>query len=160
MIEVLDQLVDSPKYLKWPNDVYIGESKLGGILIESNVKEKTLETAVVVIGLNVNQSNIPVPKATSILLETNRFNDVQHIIEKVLCKIEEWYDKLLREAFLEIKSQYYRRMMWFNDIHEYESDSGRFKGKITGIDEYGRLLIETIGGSRKTFNIKEVKFIK
>ncbi|MDE0470386.1 MAG: biotin--[acetyl-CoA-carboxylase] ligase, partial [Ekhidna sp.] len=159
-IEVLDQLVDSPKYLKWPNDVYIGESKLGGILIESNVKEKTLETAVVGIGLNVNQSDIPVPKATSILLETNRFNDVQHIIEKVLCKIEEWYDKLLREAFLEIKSQYYRRMMWFNDIHEYESDSGRFKGKITGIDEYGRLLIETIGGSRKTFNIKEVKFIK
>ncbi|MBC6399408.1 MAG: biotin--[acetyl-CoA-carboxylase] ligase [Ekhidna sp.] len=159
-IEVLDQLVDTPKYLKWPNDIYIRENKIGGSLIESSVKEKNLETVVVGIGLNVNQNGIPVPKATSIFLETNRFYDIEDVIEKLLCKIEEWYDKLLREDFLEIKSQYYQRLMWFNDIHEYESDSVRFKGKITGIDEYGRLLVETINGLRRTFRIKEVEFIK
>jgi len=160
VIDVLDQLVQTPKYLKWPNDIYIGESKVGGILIESNVKEESPETVVVGIGLNVNQSDIPVPKATSVLSETHRFHEIENVIEKLLCKIEKWYNKFLGEKFLEIKSRYYQRLMWFNEFHEYRSSAGLFKGKITGTDEYGRLLIETVNGSERTFNPKEIGFIK
>src|SRR5690606_26474526 len=45
--------------IKWPNDIFIGDRKIGGILIENILKGKTWKSAVVGIGINVNQTSFP-----------------------------------------------------------------------------------------------------
>jgi BirA family biotin operon repressor/biotin-[acetyl-CoA-carboxylase] ligase len=52
--DCVNDIIDDCK-IKWPNDIYIGNQKLAGILIENSVKGSHLSSSVVGIGLNVNQ---------------------------------------------------------------------------------------------------------
>jgi len=160
VIRVLDKLFPNKKYLKWPNDIYVGEDKIGGILVEVNVRNGLMDSAILGIGLNVNQSQFSVPNATSILLKTNHFHDIDDVIEHVLCEIEKGYNVLMSGKKDELLFQYYQRLMWINELHEFKSFNESFLGKIKGIDEYGRLLIEMKNGVSKAFGIKEVEFVK
>ncbi|HYH55846.1 MAG TPA: biotin--[acetyl-CoA-carboxylase] ligase, partial [Anseongella sp.] len=45
--------------IKWPNDIYFGAKKLGGILIENVLMGSLLRSSVTGIGLNVNQTHFP-----------------------------------------------------------------------------------------------------
>lgn len=51
----LDVFADEPIRLKWPNDLYVGEGKLGGILIEARWREQKLEWVAVGIGINISR---------------------------------------------------------------------------------------------------------
>ncbi len=158
-VETIESLIGEPVCLKWPNDIYIGRNKIGGILTETSIKLSCIESAIIGIGLNINQDDIPVPKSTSLLLESNRFHQVMDVMELLLCKMEKWYEALQQERLDTIIEAYYSKLMWLNKWHKFQSDGKRFNGKIKGIDNYGRLMIELEHNIRQTFNLKEVEFI-
>lgn len=160
IIDLLDEIIPSHKCLKWPNDVYVEGNKIAGILIECNVKENMLESAILGIGLNVNQSNFSIGSATSILLESNRHHLIDEVLEQLLCSIEKWYEILIGGGKEELISQYYERLMWFNEAHEFRDINGHFFGQIEGIDNHGRLLVRTKESGLRAFAIKELEFIK
>ena len=56
--------------IKWPNDIYVGEKKICGILIENSFRGKTISSSIIGIGLNINQRNFNVnlPNPTSMVL--------------------------------------------------------------------------------------------
>ena len=56
--------------IKWPNDIYVGEKKICGILIENSFRGKTISSSTIGIGLNINQRNFNVnlPNPTSMVL--------------------------------------------------------------------------------------------
>jgi BirA family biotin operon repressor/biotin-[acetyl-CoA-carboxylase] ligase len=76
--------------LKWPNDVLVGDAKLGGILVER------VDTAAVVgIGVNVSlrADELPVPTATSIALQggtTDREALTKEIARALARRLGEW----------------------------------------------------------------------
>jgi len=74
--------------LKWPNDVIIAERKLAGILAE-----RADEAVVVGVGLNVSlkQDELPVPTATSLVLEGSSWTDREPLLRAILRQVEEWY---------------------------------------------------------------------
>jgi BirA family biotin operon repressor/biotin-[acetyl-CoA-carboxylase] ligase len=49
----LDLFADEPIRLKWPNDLYVGNGKLGGILVEARWRQDTLDWIAVGVGINV-----------------------------------------------------------------------------------------------------------
>lgn len=159
VVDLLDKLFPTKKFLKWPNDIYVRERKIGGILIENNVKNGTIESSIIGIGLNINQSQFSTDSATSVLLETNQFYRIEEVLEQLLCQIEKWYIELKIGDTTKIKSRYYERLMWMNELHEFKSKNESFSGEIQGIDEHGRLLIEKGDGKTYAFGIKEVEFI-
>ena len=64
--------------IKWPNDIYVGDKKICGILIEHSVRGNWLTSSIIGIGLNVNQRNFDVnlPDPISmVLLDTDSEND-------------------------------------------------------------------------------------
>jgi BirA family biotin operon repressor/biotin-[acetyl-CoA-carboxylase] ligase len=67
-------------HIKWPNDLYFGHKKLGGILIETSIKNNKLEEAVIGIGININQEQYSESKATSMKL----ISKVEYSLEKLL----------------------------------------------------------------------------
>ena len=159
VIQVLEDYSSATKSLKWPNDIYLNEKKLGGILIENNIKGGAMESAVVGLGLNVNQRGFNMPNATSIFLETQCEFDREDIIDELLSAIEQWYLRLSKGEYDQILTSYYDKMMWKDEERLFQSGGYLFKGKIRGIDANGRLVIETSEGERK-FRTKEVAFVQ
>jgi len=54
--EALDDLVPRPVQLKWPNDLMLGERKVGGILCEARWEGHTLGWVAVGVGMNVRNA--------------------------------------------------------------------------------------------------------
>ena len=67
--------------IKWPNDIYAGDEKICGILIENSLKGSEIDWSIIGIGLNVNQTIFPsdLPNPTSMSLE-NRGADIEALL--------------------------------------------------------------------------------
>ena len=84
--------------IKWPNDIYVGEKKIAGILIENTVKGITLDSSIVGVGLNVNQerffSDARNPVSMKQLLKKDF--DIQDILKAFLQKLENYIEVFAR----------------------------------------------------------------
>ena len=75
-------------YVKWPNDILTGTMKICGILIENSVKSTKIDSSIVGIGINVNNTSFPgLPKATSMLLSTGATYQIDEVLEKICTKV-------------------------------------------------------------------------
>ena len=87
----------SPKNVsvKWANDIFIGDKKVCGILIQNNLSGSSLQSSVIGIGLNINQLVFPKDlNATSLRLETGQLFDLFDCIEQLTKGIEQRYLQL------------------------------------------------------------------
>ncbi len=128
--------------LKWPNDLVLGNAKLGGILIESKTLGEAISFAIVGIGLNINQGKGQLPPgATSMRLASGKQYDLRVLLKAILDQIKSSLDDLDRPS--KIMNEW-----WRNCIHRPLRVQVTFpKDTVTGIsraiDEDGSLLIET-----------------
>ena len=72
--------------IKWPNDIYVGDKKICGVLIENSLRGENLSSSIIGIGLNVNQRNFDVnlPNPTSMILETGFEEDIRSCLEEFM----------------------------------------------------------------------------
>ena len=108
----IEELYDYTVGIKWPNDIYSGNKKLGGILLETTITGDTVENAVIGIGLNMRHSieDFPVElrnSATSLQEVTGKDINNRLLIERILsiygdyyykreeCGIDEWIMKCI-----------------------------------------------------------------
>jgi BirA family biotin operon repressor/biotin-[acetyl-CoA-carboxylase] ligase len=87
--------------IKWPNDIYVGDQKISGILIENILLSDVIETSVVGIGLNVNEIDFPpeIPNPVSVKQITGKSLDLSSLINKLLEKVRLRYKSLLDNQF-------------------------------------------------------------
>jgi BirA family transcriptional regulator, biotin operon repressor / biotin---[acetyl-CoA-carboxylase] ligase len=83
VVDVLQQVGLQQVSIKWPNDVYVKDNKIAGILIENTFASGTLKHTIIGIGLNVNQKQFSGFTATSILNEIGHKQDVISILHNV-----------------------------------------------------------------------------
>ena len=144
--------------IKWPNDIFYNKQKLCGILIENFVNPTQITNSITGIGINVNQDHFKTPGAISMLNILQKESDKNLLLSKLALNLENRYLQLKNYEFSTLKSNYYDHLYWMHEIHTFY-DNDFFKGSITGIDQYGRLIIETKQGI-KYFHFKAVKFIR
>lgn len=159
--KALNKYVDSLK-IKWPNDIYAGNQKLGGILIENSIMNGLLKNAVVGIGLNVNQTVFysDAPNPVSLRMLTNQHYDCETILSEILSGIN-WYYALLCEGEEEVIDQDFKSVLYrLNEKHYYKAEDEIFEGEILGVNEIGQLLIRKPDGKVLDFNFKEVEFLQ
>ena len=72
--------------IKWPNDIYVGDKKICGVLIENSLRGENLSSSIIGIGLNINQRNFDVnlPNPTSMALETGLQEDIKGCLEEFM----------------------------------------------------------------------------
>ncbi len=144
--------------LKWPNDVYVRDRKIAGILIETSLR-KQFEYAIVGVGLNVNQSYFALPTATSLNLEAGSSFDLLTLLENFTNIFRDFY-QLLEDGKRDlILKKYHEKLYWRGEPHIYKSSDGEFEAILIGIDKNGNLVLN-IEGRLKHFRIKEVEFIR
>lgn len=152
--DVLEGLYGLPIGLKWPNDLYVGGKKLGGILVESSPLncEENNRFVVVGIGINVNHSNLDFPEdirsaSTSLYLEKNEDFDNSSIItavqEKIVLRIKEVEEK----GFDEVLSDWKQKDVLFGKTVEMvNSKEEVVSGIALGIDAEGVLQVRDTDG--------------
>ncbi len=85
--------------IKWPNDIFLSDKKLAGILTELNAEMDRIQFVVVGIGINVNNDKKSLPEgATSLKEEKKEYVSRVSLLQEILRRIEKNY--LLFKDFL------------------------------------------------------------
>ncbi|MDE6007422.1 MAG: biotin--[acetyl-CoA-carboxylase] ligase [Muribaculaceae bacterium] len=167
-LAVADYLRDEgiPATVKWPNDIYVGDRKISGILIEHSVTSQAIEHSRIGIGLNVNQEQFEsdAPNPVSMMQLTGMRRDISRTAAAVGARLEK---KLAMATDPEGREQLHRDLtasLWRGDGKPYRfrrrSDGSVFEGIIVAVDPEGPITIEdTAKGLKETFLFKEVEFI-
>ncbi len=147
-------------HIKWPNDLILADKKICGILTETVLMGSQLKYAIVGIGLNVNQEEIPLPNAGSIKSVSGREYDIDQIFEMVLFSLKNHYD-LLRVTSRKALKAAYEDVLYKRDVATQFQlpDGSKFMGKITGIDAHGQLHVSTGPGQISTFGVKDLRML-
>jgi len=146
--------------IKWPNDIYVDDKKIAGILIETAINSSFLEYAVVGIGLNINQTNFvgDIPNPISLkLIEEKDFN-LDHCFYELLECVENRYLQLKNNKTIELNSAYLNRLYLYRQKAKYKSTEEIFYATLIGISDVGRLILQKENGETKEYNFKEVEF--
>ena len=148
--------------IKWTNDIYVGDKKLVGILIEHSLAATTLRRTIVGVGINVNQrefdSSIPNPVSMTQLLDKQL--DAEDVLKCFLAHLQRNYE-LLRQGEKEALHERYNTLLYRKEeYHTYALPSGeRFSAKIVGTAPSGALCLENKQGETKDYLFKEVEFV-
>lgn len=156
--DALQFALDSPIKLKWPNDIWVNENKIGGILIENQLQAASFSSAIVGIGVNINQERFSYPKASSLSLLSGEAHDLNDIFQRLMESLESEYLELRAGHGVQQKQRYLLSLYKFNELHRFESKGEDFMGSILDVDQSGRLCIESQGKTRE-FSHQEVKFL-
>lgn len=158
--KAMNKYVDSLK-IKWPNDIYVANQKLGGILIENSIMNGLLKSSVVGIGLNVNQTvfHSDAPNPVSLQLLTNQHYDCEIILAEILSGIDGYYALLRDGNEEEIDREFISVLYRLNEKHDFKAEGEIFEGEILGVNDIGQLLIRTNDGEVLEFHFKEVEFL-
>jgi BirA family transcriptional regulator, biotin operon repressor / biotin---[acetyl-CoA-carboxylase] ligase len=147
--------------IKWPNDLYIGDKKVGGILIETTIQGNVLHSAVLGMGLNLNQKTYSpqLPNPVGLKQITGRNYDVSAVGQQVRQLFFSWYRKLKDAGPDETDAAYLKSLYRFNEWALYGKDGSAFEARIVDVGKYGQLILEDRSGSRSEYFFKEITFI-
>ncbi|HZK08816.1 MAG TPA: biotin--[acetyl-CoA-carboxylase] ligase [Bacteroidales bacterium] len=156
---VAGQLPQHQVLIKWPNDVYVGEKKIAGILTRNIIRGSTLEATVAGVGLNVNQTNFSkeIPNPISLKMVSGKDHDLRQVLQSLLEALEHFYGLLRTNHFYKIDEQYLRELLNYDKPAAYQAGQKEFTGRIIGVDAYGHLMM-TVDEETKTFDMKEIVF--
>jgi BirA family biotin operon repressor/biotin-[acetyl-CoA-carboxylase] ligase len=148
--------------IKWPNDIYVNDDKIAGILIENSILGDTIESTIAGIGININQTEFPssVPNPASLSMLTGREYDRNICLEELLSYLDVRYGMLMSGKLEQLEKEYISRLYWLNEWHSYRSEGKLFKGIAKGISAYGKLIIEDENISSMEFDFKEVEYVR
>ena len=147
--------------IKWPNDIYYNDVKLGGVLIENAIVGNSIKNSVVGIGINVNQPNFPpelAHKATSLYQILQENVNLQVLLADLCSQIEVLYLQLKGNKGTILHQTYVDRLYKINTPSHYRQNGEVFEGIITGVNDSG-LLNMIKNGEQVQFNFKEIEFI-
>jgi len=146
--------------IKWPNDIYLNNKKIAGILIENSLKESFIQSSVVGVGINVNQENFSddLKNATSLKIALNKEFDLKRLIEKLCEFVEARYLQLKTNKHDIINEDYLNCLYLLNEWHVFKTHEKKINCKIIGVSAIGKLLIENEEGKVNEFDLKEIVF--
>lgn len=134
--------------IKWSNDLYVGDKKAGGILIENVLRGNDWNYAIVGIGLNVNQVDFPpeLPNPVSLGQLTGRRYDAVRLGRELCACIDERYRVLRPENFSRILTEYNSVLYHLKQERSFRMGDESFKASLQGVEKDGKLILLKEGG--------------
>lgn len=148
--------------IKWPNDIYVQDKKIAGILIQNTIRGQNLDYSIIGIGLNVNQEvfQSDAPNPVSLITFTGKQHKLDELLDRLFVEITTLYSNSASADFVEsLNNSYLENLYRFNKFSDFMADGKEFKGKIVGIGEYGNLQLEQKNGQVTEYDFKEIKFL-
>lgn len=153
-------LPDNNSQIKWPNDIYVKNKKIAGILIQNFIKDQEIDLTVIGVGININQKQFLslTPNPTSLFLETAKKSNPCSLLTEILKRFEEHYLLALTNPD-KLKTTYMASLLRFNEFNHYLLKGKKIRGKIIDVSSHGYLIIETADSKKLSFDFKEIEYI-
>lgn len=160
LVQWLGDLGLTDTQLKWPNDLFVGTKKVGGVLIENGVHGKNITYSVIGIGINVLQQEFgSVNQATSMALEGLRMDSLETITTSLVDRVTQAvndFDVLQEDR---ITVAFHRYMYARGSHHWFEHQRlGLFQAVVVGTDQQGQLVLE-VNQEPMSFGLQEVSWV-
>jgi BirA family biotin operon repressor/biotin-[acetyl-CoA-carboxylase] ligase len=147
--------------VKWPNDIYYGDKKIAGILIENELTGNQYAQSVIGIGLNVNQdvflSNAPNP--VSLKQITGKQLNINLLLEKLANAVLSRYEQLKTGDTESIITAYHDALYRKSGFHPFKDANGAFIARIDKVTDDGLLHLITDKNELRSYAFKEVKIV-
>jgi BirA family biotin operon repressor/biotin-[acetyl-CoA-carboxylase] ligase len=146
--------------IKWPNDIYIGDHKVAGTLIQNGVKGSLFEFSVIGIGLNVNQDSFrgEIANPVSLRMVAGKKFDLENMLKLAVEKIEQRYASLKQGTKQAIDKDYLEFFYRMQRLSGFIYKGNPIQAKITGVNRYGQLILEIPPEKIIECDLKEIKF--
>ena len=161
VVKTLERFNVSKLAIKWPNDILSSNQKLCGVLVENVIQNKEIKSAIIGVGLNINQEVFSdnILNATSVLNATGAKTTVEEVLEILIIELKQYLSFITNSNTNILKKNYLDKLYKKNIPTMFKnSQNVLFMGKIVGVSPLGKLQIELEDESIKEFEIKEVSF--
>jgi len=159
VMNMLSRYISGVK-IKWPNDLYAGNDKIAGILIENAIAGESIVHSIAGIGINVNQkrflSDAPNPVSLSIL--TGKEYNTGELLDELIESVTSCYNTAIRGGREDLIKQYHSSLWRMNEWHYFRTKEGTFKGMIVGTDRLGCLMVRDENGVTFNYAFKEIEY--
>jgi BirA family biotin operon repressor/biotin-[acetyl-CoA-carboxylase] ligase len=154
LCEVLEQYIGDVS-IKWPNDIYMGDKKICGVLIENRLQGNVIVDSIIGIGLNVNQTEFvsDAPNPVSLRQLLGREIDREALLHDFLETLE------TVSSSETTYSAYRNKLFRMGKQAVFSDETGRFEGTIQDVETDGRLLIKDLAEQERRYAFKEVQFV-
>ena len=148
--------------IKWPNDILINGRKVCGILIESGVRDSSIDYAIIGIGINVNLkttclTEVSLP-ATSLSDEMGRDVSCLEIIRRLLVEFEKLY--LSVKSGGSVYQEWRDRLETLGKRVQARSGNKVYEGIAESVDKDGSLMLRCSDGSLIKLAAGDVTLLK
>lgn len=147
--------------VKWPNDIYYQDKKIGGVLIENTIVGHGIKHSVVGIGINVNQLVFEeqlAQKATSMFKILTKELDLLQVLGALCSQIESLYLQIKSKKYTALQQNYVSKLYQLYKPAFYRQNGEVFEGTIRGVTEIGLLQVER-NQKIELYNFKEIEFL-
>ena len=164
LCETLERYLDEKAGIKWPNDIYVGDKKICGMLIENQLQGSKIKSCIIGIGLNVNQQQFlsDAPNPVSLRGITGKEHDLDTLLRQVCSRIDALAADLGNDDVRNDLHRRYLAALYRNDdaMHPFADAAGnRFMASIHGIAPDGTLTLLHEDGTCHDYLFKEVRHI-
>ena len=161
VFDALEPLLGNGLKVKWPNDIYYQDRKLGGMLIENMIQGGQIKSAIIGIGMNINQENFAPGLANPVSLKQilHKDYDLRSILSDICTHIEGWYLKLKAGKINDLRNIYLSRLYWLNEEKTFRTKTGVINGTIKNVCYNGLLVVQNNNGEELEFSLKEIEFV-
>lgn len=135
--------------IKWPNDIYWRDRKLGGILIENIIRShesggESWVWAIVGIGVNINQANFGAELKNPVSLKqiTGESFDQIDLAKKLCLSIDQFYKKLMNREEHTILETYNQFLYKKGELVKLKKGNRIFSGIIKNVTQTGQLIVQ------------------
>lgn len=160
--ETLDTFL-SDVCVKWPNDIYCGNSKICGTLIENTLMGKMVGRSVIGSGLNVNQQQFPdglSAPPTSIRLLTGKEGSVHDLLHNIIDRFLVYYDEIQRGLYQGIRNKYHTSLYLRGQQSRFHDEEGIFEGCISHVEPDGHIVILDADSNARRYAFKQIGLLR
>lgn len=158
--DVLAEIIDDVT-IKWPNDIYWKDRKLGGILIENTLSGGHIKNCIVGIGLNINQVHFKsdAPNPVSLIQIIGSYTDRMPLLKKIAERFKFYLNAIENGSYESIIVAYMSRLFRLEGFHSFKDKNGLFEAAIVTVEDDGHLILRDRSDIIRSFVFKEVCFI-
>ena len=159
--ETIRETLQLPAEIKWPNDILIGDKKVGGVLVELEKGLKKQSIFLIGIGINVNIAEEDLPRqtrlpATSLAIENKEPINRIVFAKTLLQDIDKWYSILRNDHFRYITDKWREFCITIGEKLTITDGGKEYTGKVIDISNNGGLMVKLENGEIKIFRGEHV----
>ena len=159
--DAVADFVNEEVKIKWPNDIYCGDRKVCGMLLENDLRSGHIENCVMGVGININQTlfRSDAPNPVSLAQILGHTVEPRFVLERLVENFVHLYELTEQGQRDHLHQLYLSHLYRWGQRHQFVDDNGRFWATILDVKPTGHLMLIDDDGATREYAFKEVEHI-